>query len=152
MSNDLPKFIVSDEEKYRQQYAHFRGMNDLLYKLPVMFSAILGGFWYFAFEQYKNDPRIANFVFLMAAVFAYFFNKIMYRFKLAFKAYLNNLNKMDGDLKVTIAEDKSPSTIKLIRHMLLISAAASLIMPVVWIVEFGFEWWPKIISVAKCYS
>lgn len=34
---------ISDLDRYREQYAHFRSMNDILYKIPPLFTAIIGG-------------------------------------------------------------------------------------------------------------
>lgn len=51
---------VSIDEIYRQQYAHFSRMNDLFYKLPIGFSTIIGGLWFFGasmIERIKSSLR-----------------------------------------------------------------------------------------------
>lgn len=44
---------VSVKDIYKEQYAHFRAMNDILYKIPPLFSVAIGGLWYFAASQLK---------------------------------------------------------------------------------------------------
>jgi hypothetical protein len=38
--NKLPETGVKMTEIYKEQYAHFRGMNDILYKIPPLFTAV----------------------------------------------------------------------------------------------------------------
>ena len=54
-------------DKYQQQYAHFGRMNDILYKLPPLFSTIIGALWFFAVSYIDKDRFISMFVFLFAA-------------------------------------------------------------------------------------
>jgi len=96
---------------YQQQYAHFGRMNETLYKMPPIFSAIIGGLWYFAAGQIKIDRIISASVFVFAGVACVCFIVALQRFGLAFSAYIDNLNKMDGAMKVTIRESRWPSTL-----------------------------------------
>lgn len=96
---------------YQQQYAHFGRMNDTLYKMPPIFSAIIGGLWYFAAGQIKVDRIVASAVFIFAGVACVCFVIAIKRFRLAFSAYIDNLNKMDGAMKVTIRGSRWPSTL-----------------------------------------
>ncbi len=84
------------EEVYRQQYAHFGRMNNLLYQFPLTFSTIIGALWYFAFSYIKNDPYVAALVLIFSFAIAFSGIFIIHRFKLAFNGYIYNLNKMDG--------------------------------------------------------
>lgn len=54
-------------EIYKQQYAHFGRMNDLIYKLPTLYSALIGALWYFA-SSAKSETAISCGVFIFAAV------------------------------------------------------------------------------------
>jgi len=71
-------------------------MNDILYKLPPLFSTIIGALWFFAVSCMDKDRVISMFVFLFAAACCVCFCIIMRRFRLAFNAYIDNINKMDG--------------------------------------------------------
>lgn len=53
-------------EIYKEQYAHFRAMNDLLYKIPPLFTAVVGALWYFAVQNVEKTA-ISGAVFLFAA-------------------------------------------------------------------------------------
>jgi hypothetical protein len=51
---------------------------------------------------------------------------VMQRFRMAFNAYIDNLNKMDGPMRVSIKPSRYPSTIKTIQFLLLTAAVISL--------------------------
>ncbi|MDP3895670.1 MAG: hypothetical protein Q8Q62_03245 [Mesorhizobium sp.] len=112
---------------YREQYAHFRSMNDILYKIPPLFTVALGGLWFFATTQMRTDKAIAIAVFIFSAILSLAFINIMGRFGRAFNGYLDNLNKLDGNYKVTIKPSKLPSTVKTIQYLLWVGAAVSLV-------------------------
>jgi hypothetical protein len=104
---------VADIERldiYKEQYAHFRSMNDILYKIPPMFTAVLGGLWYFAVQTLEKDKLVSCAVFAFSAIASVCFVNIMARFREAFNAYISNLNVMDGNMKVTIKPSPTPST------------------------------------------
>ena len=103
--------IVTVKEIYEQQYAHFRAMNDILYKIPPIFSTILGGLWYFAASYIGKDRIIACGVFIFAAIAAACFTIALQRFRLAFTGYIDNLNRFDGEYKVTLKSSCWPSTL-----------------------------------------
>lgn len=92
---------VTVGEIYKEQYAHFRGMNDTLYKIPPLFTAVIGGLWYFAVQNLDEKKGIASAVFIFAAIASLAFVNIMSRFRQAFSAYIGNLNRLDCDLKVS---------------------------------------------------
>lgn len=118
---------ISKVDIYKEQYAHFRGMNDILYKIPPIFTAILGGLWYFAATNLANDKWISCVVFAFAAIAACCFVNVMQRFRMAFNAYIDNLNRMDGDMKVSINPSGPPSTIATIQFLLWVAAAVSVL-------------------------
>jgi hypothetical protein len=115
---------ISDLDRYKEQYAHFRSMNDILYKIPPIFTAIIGGLWYFAASNIEQDKLVAFTVFAFCAIASVCFVNVMQRFRLAFNGYINNLNKLDGDMKVSI-ESSLPSTIGTIQLLLWTAAVVS---------------------------
>lgn len=112
---------------YREQYAHFRSMNDILYKIPPLFTVALGGLWYFAASQLKTDRVVAAGIFIFCVILSIAFINIMGRFGRAFNGYLDNLNKFDGEYRVTLKPSGWPSTVKTIQLLLWVSAIVSII-------------------------
>jgi hypothetical protein len=86
-------------------------MDDVLYKIIPLFTAVLGGLWYFAVLNLEKDKWIFCAVFAFAAIASVCFVNVMQRFRMAFDSYINNLNRMDGDMKVSIKPSRLPSTI-----------------------------------------
>jgi hypothetical protein len=118
---------ITRTDIYREQYAHFRSMNDSLYKIPPLFTAILGGLRYFAVINLEKDKWIACAVFAFAAIGSICFVNIMQRFRLAFNSYIDNLNQMDGDMKVSTKPSCFPSTIVTIQLLLWAAALVSVL-------------------------
>ena len=119
---------VSVREIYKEQYAHFRAMNDILYKIPPLFSVAIGGLWYFAASQLKGDRLIAVGIFLFAAIVSVASVFIMGRFSAAFSLYITNLNRLDGEYAVSLKNKDQqwpPSTVKIIQFLLWVAAALS---------------------------
>ncbi|MBY3068283.1 hypothetical protein HFO74_33580 [Rhizobium laguerreae] len=118
---------VRPSDIYREQYAHFRSMNDILYKIPPLFTVALGGLWYFAASQLKTDRVVAAGIFFFCVILSIAFINIMGRFGRAFNGYLDNLNKFDGEYRVTLKPSVLPSTVKTIQLLLWVSAIVSMI-------------------------
>lgn len=118
---------VSIEEKYRQQYAHFGRMNEILYRLPILFSTLIGGLWYFGFQAFEVNKLVSTFVFSFTAILSVVFILMMHRFGLAFSAYINNLNLLDGEFSISIKHSSCPSSIKLVQLSLVIASIISAI-------------------------
>lgn len=118
---------VSIEEKYRQQYAHFGRMNEILYRLPILFSTLIGGLWYFGFQAIEENKLVSTFVFFFTAILSVVFILMMHRFSLAFSAYINNLNLLDGEFSISIKHSSCPSSIKLVQFSLVIASIISAI-------------------------
>jgi hypothetical protein len=51
----------------------------------------------------------------------------MQRFRMSFNSYIDNLNKMDGDMKVSIKSSSLPSTIASVQLLLWAAALVSLL-------------------------
>ena len=118
---------ITRADIYREQYAHFRSMNDILYKIPPLFTAVLGGLWYFAVINLEKDKWISCAVFAFAAVGSVCFVNVMQRFRMAFNSYINNLNQMDGEMKVSIKPSRLPSSIVTIQVLLWAAALVSVL-------------------------
>ncbi|RWH61340.1 MAG: hypothetical protein EOQ83_21615 [Mesorhizobium sp.] len=118
---------ITKKDIYREQYAHVRSMNDILYKVAPLFSVAIGGLWYFAASQMRADKVIASGLFAFAALLAVCGVNVMERFGTAFNAYLDNLNEFDGDYRVTIKPSRRPSTVKTIQFLLIVAAVTSVI-------------------------
>ena len=116
---------ITRAEIYKEQYAHFRSMNDILYKIPPLFTAILGGLWYFAVLNLEKDKWISCAIFVFATIASVCFVNVMQRFRMAFNSYIDNLNKMDGDMKVSIKPSRLPSTIVTVQLLLWAAAVVS---------------------------
>lgn len=116
---------ITINEIYKEQYAHFRTMNDLLYKIPPLFTAVIGALWYFAVQNVEKTA-ISAALFLFAAVASLCFVIVMERFRAAFVGYIDNLNRMDGAMKVSIRSSCLPSTIKTVQFLLLLASILSL--------------------------
>ena len=116
---------VTIGEIYKEQYAHFRAMNDILYKIPPIFTVVVGSLWYFAVQNIYKDPVIAGAVFSFAAVASLCFVTVMERFRAAFNGYIDNLNKMDGAMRVSIRSSCLPSTIKTVQLLLWLACLLS---------------------------
>jgi hypothetical protein len=54
---------ITINEIYKEQYAHFRAMNDLLYKIPPLFTVVIGSLWYFAVQNIEKEKVVSATVF-----------------------------------------------------------------------------------------
>jgi hypothetical protein len=113
-------------EIYQQQYAHFGRMNETLYKMPPIFATIIGGLWYFGAAYLNSDKVISAGVFLFTAFSGGCFIIALKRFSLAFSRYIDNINKMDGDMKVTLRDSAWPSTISVMMALIIVTIVISL--------------------------
>jgi hypothetical protein len=116
---------ITVKEIYEQQYEHFRSMNGLLYQMPIIFSTILGGLWYFAASYLGKDRIVSTGVFVFAAIAAVCFTIALQRFRLAFNGYIDNLNKFDGEYRVTLKQSALPSTLAAMIFLVMSAAFVS---------------------------
>lgn len=117
---------ITPLDKYKEQYAHMRAMNDILYKMPPIFTTVIGGLWVFAVNFSGAGKLIPCSVFLFASIASLCFINIVRRFGLAFTLYLNNLNRMDGEYSVSLPQECRPSTIGTIKILLTVACLMSL--------------------------
>ena len=100
---------ITRADIYKEQYAHFRSMNDILYK----FLRFLLQFWVgFGTSPSLILRRISGFlrlVFAFAAIASVCFVNVMQRFRMAFNSGISpTSNEMDGDMKVSIKPSRLP--------------------------------------------
>lgn len=116
-------------EIYKQHYAHFGRMNDLIYKLPTLYSALIGALWFFAYSA-KNDILIASGIFIFAAAICIHSIYITNRFRTAFNLYVDRINSFDRQYAVTIrpapGEPSKLSTLGALVRMLWVAFALSI--------------------------
>lgn len=145
MTQGAQNVQVETAEIYRQQYAHFGRMNDILYKLPAFYSTIMGGLWYFAANYAEKDRIISFAIFVFAAFICRTFANMTKRFGRAFKAYINNINKLDREYAISISDPNEKSSIRSIQTGLyaamIISISGALYVA-----------WPFIVSITNLFS
>jgi hypothetical protein len=116
-------------EIYKQQYAHLGRMNDLIYKLPTLYSALIGALWYFAYSA-KSETAISCGVFIFAAVVCFHSIYVTNRFRAAFNLYIDRINAFDREYAVTIrpaaGEPAKVSTLGAFVRMLWVAFAFSI--------------------------
>jgi hypothetical protein len=100
-------------------------MNEIPYKIRPIFTAVIGGLWYFAINNLSNDRIVSSAIFIFAFVAGLSFINILQRFRMVFNAYIDNLNSMDGDMKVSIKSSPLPSTIVTVQLLLLVATIIS---------------------------
>jgi uncharacterized membrane protein len=116
-------------EIYKQQYAHFGRMNDLIYKLPTLYSALIGALWFFAYTA-RSELFIASGVLIFAAVLCFYSIYVTNRFRTAFNLYIDRINSFDREYAVTIrpapGEPTKVSTLRAFVRVLWVAFAFSI--------------------------
>jgi hypothetical protein len=124
-----PTEQIPSLEIYKQQYAHFGRMNDLIYKLPTLYSALVGALWYFAYSA-KSETVMSCGVFIFAAVLCFHSIYVTNRFRAAFNLYIDRINSFDREYAVTIrpaaGEPTKVSTLGAFVRMLWVAFAFSI--------------------------
>jgi len=70
--------------------------------VPIGFSTIIGGLWCFGAGMIGKETFISAIVFGSATLCCVVFFLMMERFGAAFDGYIDNLNILDGQYKITI--------------------------------------------------
>lgn len=125
---------VDEAEIYRQHYAHFTSMTNLLFTMPIGLATVIGGAWALAGTFINTSPYFSLGLLLFAGVSSFAFANIVYRFKVAYSAFIDNLNKMDGRYRVTIRHLKTPSTATTVMVLMLVFGVLSF-------VAFGYTYY-----------
>lgn len=121
---------VDENEIYRQHYTYFTNMTNLLFTMPIGLATIIGGAWALAGAFINDAPHFSFLLFLFAGISSLAFANVMYRFKTAYSAYIDNLNEMDGKYRVTIRHLNTPSTAKTVIILMLIFGGMSFVAAV----------------------
>lgn len=121
---------------YQAQTSHVTNMTDRLFSMPVSFATVVGGAWVLAGTFAKESPEIAGLLFFFSFLCACAFSNVVFRFGKAYKCYLDNLNKIEGEWKVTIKEVKGPSTVNTIISLLIAAGIVSLGVSVYFGVQY----------------
>ena len=149
---DVPDRI-SAADIYKQQYAHFGRLNDLLYKLPTLYAALVGALWYFAYLSKATEPAISGFVFIFAAVICLYSIQVTQRFRAAFNQYIDRINAFDREFAVTIkpAGQEKPglSTIGAVIRVLWVALVISTAGAVYTLEPLANALWHQLASCAK---
>ncbi|APO88189.1 hypothetical protein [Marivivens sp. JLT3646] len=136
---------------HQQHYTHFGRLNDLIYKLPILYSGLFGGLWYFAFSQKDANPWVAALVLFFCSILSFIFKKITGRLGRAMSGYIDNINKMDGEFAVTLKNNDGKnewSTINWINFALTISGLGS----IVFIIIVLFPQIQQIVEIYLCHE
>lgn len=130
-------------EIYKQQSSRFNNLNDTLYKIPPIFSTVIGGLWYFAVSQIDHRRWMAVGVFLFAAAVGAAGANSLAQLRLAMDKYLTRLQSFEGDSAVTLkpvpsaaGKDRDPrvSTVRGLMYLLRLSAWMSILASVITLV------------------
>ncbi|MBY0332874.1 MAG: hypothetical protein K2X49_19625 [Acetobacteraceae bacterium] len=87
--------LVDVAEVYRQQNMRFTRLNDILHRTPPTFSALIGGLWYFAFQQMDQRPVLAALVFIVAALVGHAGINVFNRLRVFITAYLDSIARFE---------------------------------------------------------
>jgi len=121
-----PVSNVEPLEIYKQQYAHFGRMNDILYKLPILYASLVGALWYFSFTQLSTAPAVAACILIFSTVLCWSFIITTSRFQLAINKYIDCINRFDGSYAISLPRDEL-STIQAMKVVLWLALALSLL-------------------------
>jgi hypothetical protein len=111
-------------EIYKAQHAHFGRMNEILYKLPTIYAALIGGLWFFAYSALTTAPTVSVIIFAFAAVVCRYSVTFASRWRLALNGYLNQLNEFEGAHAVTLQTPEQKNNPKANRPLSSIRALA----------------------------
>jgi hypothetical protein len=120
-----PDGAISDLEIYKAQSARFINLNDTLYKAPPIFSTVIGGLWYFAFQQLDRHRGLAALVLVFAASVGLAGGNALLQLRKAINGYLNRLNAFEREHRVSLKEAPEDEG-GLLRHVPRISTVRGL--------------------------
>lgn len=101
--------LVTDAEIYKQQSARFQNLNDTLYRIPPIFSTVIGGLWYFSFSQSSHNLILAEGILIFAAAVGLAGGNALMQLRLAINGYLDQLNQFESGHAVNL-KPASPAT------------------------------------------
>ena len=142
MDNAVSNDLVTEAEIYKQQSTRFQNLNDTLYRIPPIFSTVIGGLWYFAASQSGHNMVLAEGILLFASAVGMAGGNALMQLRLAINGYLEQLNQFESGHAVSLksvrpATDRrrllSPqiSTVRGLAYLLFLSSVLSLIAMIV---------------------
>ena len=102
MDNAVSNGLVTEGEIYKQQSARFQNLNDTLYRIPPIFSTVIGGLWYFAASQSDHNMVLAEGILLFASAVGMAGGNALMQLRLAINGYLKQLNQFESGRAVSI--------------------------------------------------
>ena len=138
MDNTVSNGLVTEAEIYKQQSARFQNLNDTLYRIPPLFSTVIGGLWYFAASQSGHNLILAEGILLFAVGVGLAGGNALMQLRLAINGYLNQLNQFESGHVVSIkppvpsGDERDTifppiSTVRGLAYLLFLSSVLSLI-------------------------
>lgn len=142
MDNAVSNGLVTEVEIYKQQSARFQNLNDTLYRIPPIFSTVIGGLWYFAASQSGHSVVLAEGILLFASSVGMAGGNALMQLRLAINGYLEQLNQFESGHVVSIKSVRPAidrrgllstriSTVRGLAYLLFLSSALSLIAMIV---------------------
>lgn len=111
---------------YKAHCAKAQSAVDSLYKMPPIFSTIIGGLWYFASQQAASRPLMAAAVFLFAAAVGLAASVALWRNRMTMNGYLDSVQRFEGPYGFSLrGRSRLPSVTRTFIAMLLFSGALS---------------------------
>lgn len=137
MSDIISDGPVTDVEVYKQQSARFQNLNDSLYRIPPIFSTVIGGLWYFSFSQSSHNIVLAEGILIFAAAVGLAGGNALLQLRLAINGYLDQINQFESGHAVTLrpagstSDKRKPllprvSTVRGLAYLLFLSSGLSL--------------------------
>ena len=142
MDNGVSSGLVTEAEIYKQQSARFQNLNDTIYRIPPIFSTVIGGLWYFAASQSGHNMVLAEGILLFASAVGVAGGNALMQLRLAINGYLDQLNQFESGHAVNL-KSASPkaserwsslprvSTVRGLAYLLFLSSILSLIAMIV---------------------
>jgi hypothetical protein len=142
MDNCVSNGLVTEAEIYKQQSARFQNLNDTLYRIPPIFSTVIGGLWYFAASQSGHNMVLAEGILLFASAVGMAGGNALMQLRLAINGYLEQLNHFESGHAVSLKSVRPQangrklllpriSTVRGLAYLLFLSSVLSLVAMIV---------------------
>ncbi len=142
MDDAVSNGLVTEAEIYKQQSARFQNLNDTLYRIPPIFSTVIGGLWYFAASQSVHNIFLAEGVLLFASAVGMAGGNALMQLRMAINGYLEQLNQFESGHIVNLKSERQAdgskelllpriSTVRGLAYLLFLSSVLSLIAMIV---------------------
>jgi hypothetical protein len=124
---DGPDFPTLDPALiYAEQRAAHGRLHDVIYKMPAVYAAVIGGLWFLAATSLEKTPVISVGVFIFAAACAGAGALINLRLRVAGALLLDHLDAWEGKLRTPTDKGWLPRTTRVIAGLLMVASLISL--------------------------